>query len=1286
MKEELTAAGEFDYHMATLNGYTKFLGPQSPFPPPFAHPGYNADVVRSLVQSRLCYILAQNDNATDKVANMDYFKQFTNNACLIGTGWSDFIKPDFITYHHQRPYPYSYGGFATSNAILINYILKSTPYELDAQAQQNIKNCLMVYPKICADFDMPRSLTGRFPGSTSVALAFRYFFALLYATDPNNNQDAGKEFKRIYALPGAGYDYNANTELMLGEIVVNLANNAAVTQASPITGHFGFPYAGLNIHKYNGYQASVSGLSQYILNYEANATENLLGRYQSSGAMELLTVGNPKNRAANGLGINGWDWVHVPGVTGENVTFDELAIGTPKEFNDRRFLAHATLNNYGVFAMDYKDINSSPKGLSAYKTSFFYKDKILCLGTGIKHTGGTKAIHTTLFQTALTSAVAPTLINGTPRVGLSDTFSQTNGSLWATDAVGNGYVIPASEYNNNQIVIARSTQTSRDVGNTTNTQGDYAKAYLNHGVAPANGSYRYAIVMQGNTAGTQDLASNFASYFDVLQQDNKAHVVKFVEDNTYNYAIFDATAVFTQNAVKKVDKPCVVITQAINQGNNLKVSLTNPDLGLLNNGEVVTGAQVERIADFFYRAPKVMPVKLNLSGKWKLAAATADVALTVNGDETELVFSTINGKTIQTELVKAETPPVNIPEATITGTTSACLNSATPAITFTGANGTAPYTFTYTVNDGSSQTVSTKDTEVSVTVPVPTNLAGKFTYTLSKVKDSNSEQVQSGSATVTVNALPAASISGSATVSQNSAAPTITFTGSSGTAPYTFTYNVNGAANQTITATGNTATVSAPTNTTGSFVYNLVSVADANCNQLQSGSATIVVNALPTAGISGNAAVCLNSATPAITFTGANGTAPYTFTYAVNGGSSQTVSTKDTEVSVTVPVLTNLAGKFTYTLSKVKDASSEQLQSGSATVTVNALPAASISGSATVSQNSTAPTIVFTGSSGTAPYTFTYNVNGSANKTITATGNTATVSVSTNTTGSFVYNLVSVADANCNQLQSGSATVVVNALPTASISGNAAVCLNSVAPTITFTGANGTAPYTFTYTINDGSSQTMTSNGITATIKVPTETPGTFSYRLINVADVNTNQKQSEAVTVTVNSLPVVSIHSNKGTFVQKGDILILTATGGEQYRWSGANIIGGQITPAITIKPTQSGTYKVTATNASGCVSDQTILITVIEDYKIEANNVLTPNSDGYNDKFIIKNIDHYPNNKLKIFDKAGRVVYTKQQYANDWDGTINGNPLNEGTYYYIIDLGSQASIIKGFISIIRN
>lgn len=111
---------------------------------------------------------------------------------------------------------------------------------------------------------------------------------------------------------------------------------------------------------------------------------------------------------------------------------------------------------------------------------------------------------------------------------------------------------------------------------------------------------------------------------------------------------------------------------------------------------------------------------------------------------------------------------------------------------------------------------------------------------------------------------PSATISGGATVCQNATSPVITFTGSGGTAPYTFTYTRTGlSGNQTISTTGtnSSVTVSVPTGTAGTYTYSLVSVHDATlpiAEQLSPGTA--IVNVI-TVGIINPAALisCLTN-------------------------------------------------------------------------------------------------------------------------------------------------------------------------------------------------------------------------------------------------------------------------------------------------------------------------------------------------------------------------------------------------------------------------------------------
>ena len=171
------------------------------------------------------------------------------------------------------------------------------------------------------------------------------------------------------------------------------------------------------------------------------------------------------------------------------------------------------------------------------------------------------------------------------------------------------------------------------------------------------------------------------------------------------------------------------------------------------------------------------------------------------------------------------------------------------------------------------------------------------------------DAVSDGVATLTINPLPTATIAGTTAVCTNGTNPTVTFTGANGTAPYTFTYSLNGGANQTLVSDGaGVATISAPITTAGTFVYTLKSVVDSSsttCSQLQAGTATITVNAAPTTvTISGTTAVCSNDA-PAL-LTGAGGL-PVLGTYCTPTVGS-TGATGDNITNVTFGGVNNTTG------------------------------------------------------------------------------------------------------------------------------------------------------------------------------------------------------------------------------------------------------------------------------------------------------------------------------------------------------------------------------------------
>jgi gliding motility-associated-like protein len=87
----------------------------------------------------------------------------------------------------------------------------------------------------------------------------------------------------------------------------------------------------------------------------------------------------------------------------------------------------------------------------------------------------------------------------------------------------------------------------------------------------------------------------------------------------------------------------------------------------------------------------------------------------------------------------------------------------------------------------------------------------------------------------------------------------------------------------------------------------------------------------------------------------------------------------------------------------------------------------------------------------------------------------------------------------------------------------------------------------------------------------------------------------------------------------------------------------------------------------------------------ELSATNLISPNGDGKNDTWVIRNIEKYPNNIVRVFDRLGRSVYSVSNYNNSWDGIYQGALLPEDTYYYIIELQNGEGKKRGYISIIR-
>jgi gliding motility-associated-like protein len=84
-----------------------------------------------------------------------------------------------------------------------------------------------------------------------------------------------------------------------------------------------------------------------------------------------------------------------------------------------------------------------------------------------------------------------------------------------------------------------------------------------------------------------------------------------------------------------------------------------------------------------------------------------------------------------------------------------------------------------------------------------------------------------------------------------------------------------------------------------------------------------------------------------------------------------------------------------------------------------------------------------------------------------------------------------------------------------------------------------------------------------------------------------------------------------------------------------------------------------------------------------------ITPNGDGINDLWLLTNGNGCLTNiKAQVFNRYGAKVYESNNYQNNWNGTYKGDPLPDGTYYYIVNytlVNGKQVILKGNLTILR-
>ncbi|MBN2730457.1 MAG: gliding motility-associated C-terminal domain-containing protein [Bacteroidales bacterium] len=169
-----------------------------------------------------------------------------------------------------------------------------------------------------------------------------------------------------------------------------------------------------------------------------------------------------------------------------------------------------------------------------------------------------------------------------------------------------------------------------------------------------------------------------------------------------------------------------------------------------------------------------------------------------------------------------------------------------------------------------------------------------------------------------------------------------------------------------------------------------------------------------------------------------------------------------------------------------------------------------------------------------------------------------------------------------------------------------------------------------------------------------------------------------------VGSMPQIEINSNvipvSCSDNSDGSIYVIITGGAGNYNYNWSN--GSDSSFVGDLEP---GTYILTVTDNNGCqLTNDYILPESLNDC-IFIPSSFTPNGDGTNDTWVINNIDLYPGNMVKIFNRWGTLLYEGNPYTDPWDGSYKGSQVPSETYYYVVDLNNGQEAFTGTVTIIR-
>ena len=169
---------------------------------------------------------------------------------------------------------------------------------------------------------------------------------------------------------------------------------------------------------------------------------------------------------------------------------------------------------------------------------------------------------------------------------------------------------------------------------------------------------------------------------------------------------------------------------------------------------------------------------------------------------------------------------------------------------------------------------------------------------------------------------------------------------------------------------------------------------------------------------------------------------------------------------------------------------------------------------------------------------------------------------------------------------------------------------------------------------------------------------------------MTTNDNCSFEKTFTVTEISNPEIHDIK---IEERTITIITTNPGDfSYSIDGINFQNSNIFTEVS-----SGLHIAYVKN--NCGIDQREFIVII------APKFFSPNNDSHNDFWNVEGMLFYPEAKVSVFDRYGKLIIQLSRSNPIWDGTFSGKSLPATDYWYVLKINETLPEVKGHFSLVR-